>query len=87
MTKLTDGTDREPIRFAHYNADVRESIVGKTLGPNALGEWMRVVEADYDPDDGRTRVGFVFATQDEVLAELQRRMDEENPYGRGPVTS
>ena len=82
----TDGTDRTPLRFATYSADVRESIVGHVLGPNTLGEYMRVVEAIYDDETGLTRVGFVFASEEEITAEGQRRLEEENPYGRGPVT-
>ena len=46
-------------RFANYNGDCRD-VIGQRVGPNVFGEPMTAVEATYDSDTNKTRVGFAF---------------------------
>ena len=78
--KTTDGTGREPVVFANYNGDVAH-IVGRVTGPNPLGVFLVAVEHDFDPEEGRARVGFVEASAEEISAEIARRAVEERGYG------
>lgn len=52
-----------------YPGDVRH-MVGETKGQNALGEWLTAVSADYDPETGKTRVGFAIGIHSD---QTQRR--------------
>ncbi len=60
-------TVRKPVRFLTYPSDVRH-IVGEVKGPNAFGEYLTAVTADYDEATGKTRVGFAYTTKPEMEA-------------------
>lgn len=49
---------RKPIGHATYNGDLTGILHEGPKGPNYMGEVMWPVTADYDPETGKTRVGF-----------------------------
>lgn len=65
---------RTPQRFATYRGDVthmvRSDENGNTrhevVGPNTLGEFMTAMTTEHNPDINATRVGFAFATPEEL---------------------
>ena len=61
-------TARKASRHATYPGNV-EHIVGEIKGPNTIGERLTAVEAIYDPEVDKTRVGFAYTTTHEVQAE------------------
>jgi len=52
-------TERHPTGYATYPND-HTHLAGRVepMGPNAMGELMWPVTADYDPETNKTRVGF-----------------------------
>jgi hypothetical protein len=48
------------VRHATYPGD-QSAAVGQVKGPTTMGEYVRIVDADYDPASDRTRLGFTFA--------------------------
>ena len=58
---MTTITLPAPVRFANYPGDCTR-IIGEVKGPNTLGEVLRAVTADYDPESDVTRVGFSYLT-------------------------
>lgn len=52
-------------RFANYRGDTTD-VIGQVVGPNTFREMMVAVEATYDSETDRTRVGFDFARRTEV---------------------
>jgi hypothetical protein len=57
---------REPLAgFLNYPGN-HEYLLGEVRGPNALGEMLTVVSAVYDRRIDKTRVGFTYATVDDV---------------------
>lgn len=66
---MTDAPTREPIAgHATYPGNHAPRIVGEVMGPNAFREYVTAVTAEHDPATDRTRVGFAYATVDEVAA-------------------
>lgn len=51
----------------NYTGDVRH-IVGEAKGPDAHRAYYRAVEASFDPETGKTRVGFRPVTMPELEA-------------------
>lgn len=49
---------RTPVCWLNYRGDHRSRVGGDPMGPNAFGEWLWPVEAEYDAEANRTRVGF-----------------------------
>lgn len=47
------------VEVYEYSGNVT-NLLGKTQGPNAHGEVLTVVAAEYDPEADQTRVGFTF---------------------------
>jgi hypothetical protein len=64
---------RIPIRFCTYSAP-SDRIIGKVGGPNLLGEYLIAVGAE-TLLDGRQRVGWVYATENDLklAGQLRRR--------------
>ncbi|MEE6273501.1 hypothetical protein V2J56_09100 [Georgenia sp. MJ206] len=62
---LADDTRKPLAGHATYPHDHRHAL-GEVMGPNALREHLTVVEATYDPDADATRLGFTYATTDDV---------------------
>lgn len=60
-------TIRKALRHATYPGDCTASV-GQVMGPNTTRELMVVIEAEYDSTADTTRLGFAFATADEVAA-------------------
>lgn len=58
---MTTNTLPVAVRFANYPGNVTH-IIGEVKGPNALGESLRAVSADYDESTNKTRVGFSYLT-------------------------
>jgi hypothetical protein len=50
-----------PVRFATYPGNCTH-IIGEVKGPNTLGEVLRAVTAEHDPETDKTRVGFSYLT-------------------------
>lgn len=77
-------TGVEPERFLTYNADVRHMAdigrsEGQQVGEVFLGhdeEPWEAVTADYDPETGKTRVGFAPL----AVVNRQRRIDNEKEH-------
>jgi hypothetical protein len=63
----TETPTRHAFKHANYSGNQTHAI-GSVMGPNLLGEHMVVVAADYDTDADTTRLGFAFATTDDMLA-------------------
>ena len=61
-------TARKASRHATYPGNV-EHIVGEVKGPNTIGEHLAAVEATYDPEADKTRVGFAYATTHDIQAQ------------------
>jgi hypothetical protein len=61
-----DIEQRPPVCYLNYSADVVDQITamiehgGAAFGPSTMGEALWPVEAVYDPDTGRTRVGLSY---------------------------
>lgn len=56
-----DHAERPAVRWANYRGNVTGSIrFDQPMGPNTLGERMWPVEAVYDPESGKSRVGFSY---------------------------
>lgn len=53
-------SNRTAHRFANYLGNAAD-VIGQVVGPNSFGEKMTAVEATYDAETDRTRVGFDFA--------------------------
>lgn len=69
-------TIEQPVKaqaHANYPRDHR-AMVGDIKGPSALGEYWRAVDATYNPDQDRTRVGFRIVPHTELIEELERRV-------------
>ena len=56
---------RAASRYLNYPNDVRH-IIGEVKGPNAFGEYLTAVSAEYDEATNRTRVGFAYTTTHDV---------------------
>lgn len=53
-------TARKPCRWATYNGDCRGNL-GLIVGPTYDGrEVLHVVSEEYDPETGKTRLGFAY---------------------------
>ncbi len=63
----TTATIPSASRFANYSGDVTH-IVGEVKGPNTLGELLTAVEATYDAEANRTRVGFAYGDHSSKIA-------------------
>jgi len=50
---------QEPTRWLNYNGDRRG--MRNVVGPDTVGDYLRPIEAEYDAETDRTRVGFVIA--------------------------
>lgn len=50
--------------FANYPGDVTDAI-GQIVGPNTLGEYVRLVSVDYDATSNRSRAGFSYILADQ----------------------
>ena len=53
------------VRWATYPGDVRHMVEperGEQVGPNTMGEYLVAVEATYDEEANKTRVGFAYRT-------------------------
>lgn len=62
---MTD--QRHAEKHANYNGDVTHAV-GEVMGPNEFGERMTVVEAAYDPETNKTRLGFAYTTVGDLEA-------------------
>lgn len=56
---------RQPTGWANYRGNVLAGVTrdidsGRPKGPNYMGELMWPVEATYDPETDKTRVGFSY---------------------------
>jgi hypothetical protein len=71
MLHHLEGDGRKPIKFANFNGDVVQAVVGGIYGPrDGFNEYMVCIEAEYDPETDKTRAGYVYAT----TADFQRRV-------------
>lgn len=61
---MTEPT-RKPARFLNYPGNVTH-IVGEVKGPNTFGEHLTAVTAEYDAGSNSTRVGFAYATVNDL---------------------
>lgn len=52
--------------FLNYRGDVTKDAVGQVVGPNTFGEFLTAVEATYDPEADKTRVGFDYARRGDL---------------------
>lgn len=50
----------EPTRWLNYPGDRR--TMRNVVGPDTVGDYLRPIEAEYDPETNTTRVGFAVAT-------------------------
>lgn len=71
-----DLEQRRPTGWANYDADVTRDIARRIeqhqpSGPNYLGEFMWPVEATFDAEAGRTRVGYSLLPPPALYAELE----------------
>lgn len=52
--------------FLNYAGDVTKDAVGQVVGPNSFREMLIAVEATYDPEADKTRVGFDYARKGDL---------------------
>lgn len=58
VDKADDGTvTRKPLFWCTYTGDVTNGV-REPAGPNTMGELLWPVVASYDPESGKTRVGW-----------------------------
>lgn len=82
-------TPDTPVRHAHrfstYRGDVAAAVMeNPVMGPNVEGEALVALYAHYDPVEDRTRVGFTFATLEDVSAQLDRELAAIGRVGGRP---
>lgn len=46
--------------WLNYKGDRTVDVVGQTMGPNLLGEYLTVVTADYNHTTDETRLGLAY---------------------------
>lgn len=51
---------RAPVQWCTYPGDARGILTDGPKGPNTLGEMLYPVAAEYDPETGKTRVGWSY---------------------------
>lgn len=69
MSTLSDV--RLPVVFANYTGDQRHAI-GQRMGPNTLREYLWVVDAVYDEEANKTKLGFSYMAPREQVGPVQR---------------
>lgn len=70
--------ERKPHRFANYRGKTTPPE-GRIVGPNALGELLVAVTEDYDEQTDTTRIGYAYATPDDVRAAADGPLDQLDP--------
>lgn len=51
---------RKASRHLNYQGDRTADAIGQVMGPNTLGEFLTVVETEYDPETDKTRHGLAY---------------------------
>jgi len=75
METRTVTTANPVVRHATYPGNVTH-IVGEVKGPNQLREFLVAGEATYDPTTDTTRVGFAYATREDVARHREAIAEE-----------